>query len=394
MNEFVLLQLVGVFGPIIALASSPFIALTVLSGMGWLLNAEVIPAEWIPLAEPLMNLPISNLYFFIFMLVVVGIKYALGTTAASNLFNEATLKRVETFVGVFVCTVGTYMVTRDITTTEALRAAGTDAAFTFARQGGLMAAQHVVSVGVSVAFAVIAFVKAGIVGLVNDALDAFAGMFLVFVPGGTFLYTNFRFVTVIGLTLIALFAPWIAAIFAGIIFIISVILARPAYRLQRYYKNIYAKPVFNFLFKTYKPSLLPKKMPRAVAEEFSNPSICIEAYSAGGIYELPHSSSDSVYYVFKKRERCWFVREGDTNYIFVKRFLHAPRRLEITSPLCVEKCFRFVKIFTDWHLPDKQRGINLIIRREHAFNIPELTAFGVFDVNRDVEAFPNDVHPC
>ncbi|MCL1878466.1 MAG: hypothetical protein FWF80_06380 [Defluviitaleaceae bacterium] len=222
MSEFVILQLVGVFAPLVALAASPFIALAVLSGVGWLLSAGHVSAEWIPMSETLMGLPISNMYFFIFMLVVVSVKYAMGTTAVSNLLNEATIKRAETFVGVFACTVGTYMITRDLTTTEALYAAGTEAAISFARWGGLQLAQYLGSVAISLAFAALAFVASGIVGLVNDGLDALFGVILAPIPGATFLYTNFRFATIIGLMLLALFAPWIAAVFCGLIIIASI----------------------------------------------------------------------------------------------------------------------------------------------------------------------------
>lgn len=367
-----LVGLVGIFAPLVAVGSSPFIALAVLSGAGWLLNAEVIPYAWIPMSEILMGLPISNMTFFLLMVGVIVIKYLLGTNAATEIINQSTIKRIESIVGVFAATTGAYMISRDLTTTDAMLAAGTDVARSTAR-----------SIAFSAVVAAFAFAQTTIITIVNDAIDALLNLIVAPIPGGTFLITNARLLTFGGLVVLAIFAPWIAAVVGTVILIVSIIVARPAHRMQRYYRNIYVKPALNTVFKSYIPQLVPKKLPRPVGKEFHNPCVCIEGYFMNKTKG------------FKKRERCWLVREERKNYLVSKGWFGRVNKLEITDTLCIEKHFRYVQLFTDWHLNEKNRSINFVIRREHAKNIGTLTDFGMFDVKRNVvDALPEGMAPA
>jgi len=121
---------------------------------------------------------------------------------------------------------------------------------------------------------------------------------------------------------------------------------------------------------------MPKKLPRGVATEFSDIDICVECFFM--------NKTSKLY----KRERCYFIRSGDTNYIFKKRLFGKTVKMEISGDTYIEKpfVFRFLRIFTDEALHASQRRVNLVVRREHGKDIAELIEkTGLIDYNMILE---------
>jgi hypothetical protein len=99
-----------------------------------------------------------------------------------------------------------------------------------------------------------------------------------------------------------------------------------------------------------------------VAKEFlNNIDICIECFFMNRVSE------------FYKRELCYFIRSEDKNYLFKKRLLGKTIKIEISGDVYVEKCFRFIRIFTDEGLDMNSRNVCLVLRGEHSKNKIELS---------------------
>jgi len=83
-----------------------------------------------------------------------------------------------------------------------------------------------------------------------------------------------------------------------------------------------------------------------------------------------------------KRERCYFIKSGEKNYIFKKRLFGKIIKIELSGEVYIEKLFRFVRVFTDEALHPNQRKTDIVMRREHSKNISTLiTQAGLIDYN-------------
>jgi hypothetical protein len=208
------------------------------------------------------------------------------------------------------------------------------------------------------------------------ALDILAFLFFFFF-GSTALFTIVKHLVFSAYVWVSVTNPTASIVVGVILVVIACFVFRAAKRLVFYYKKIYLIPFTNALFRSgHRIPLIPKRLPRGVATEFSNIDICIEGFfmnRAFGLY---------------KRELCYFIKSGDTNYIFKKRLLGKTIKIEVPVEAYIEKpfIFRFLRIFTDEALRANQRRMNLVVRREHGKDIAEIIAkTGLIDYNALLE---------
>jgi hypothetical protein len=147
--------------------------------------------------------------------------------------------------------------------------------------------------------------------------------------------------------------------------IVAFFVFRAAKRLELYYRRIYLLPILNTIFRKGRGiRIVPNKIPRTVAGEFNDISICIEGFFLNKTTP------------FYKRELCYFIRSAGVNYLFKKRFFGLGKAVKITLPdeVYIERCFRFTRIFTEEGLHISLRNIHLVLRREHNKNADALIA--------------------
>ena len=344
----------GAFAPLISLSSSPFIALTILSGAGSLLNSGAINSENIPYSQMLTQLPISTTGVFIFFLLITLAKFLLSLLGPAKVFSDATLGKLENCVGIITSIGGTFILS-SITTVYAAETAGLGL-------GGNSLGSYILTHVISFFLSVLAYVVYIVIKTMILAIDILAFLFSP-IPGSNAVFTITKH-TIIGFyTWYTLVNPIVASIIGLVCLIIAFLVFRAARRLELYYRKIYIIPFFNALFRRdFTVPLVPKKLPYGVAKEFlSNIDICIECFFMNKVSK------------FYKRELCYFVRSEGKNYLFKKRFLGKTIKIEITGDVYIEKCFRFIRIFTDEGLNMNSRNVCLVLRREHSKNKIELS---------------------
>ena len=345
-NE-VISEISGAFAPLIGVSSSPFVALTILSGMGTLLNSGMIDPANIPFSNILAQLPISQMGVFVCLLIITLAKFLLSMLGTTKIFSDATLGKLENLLGTVIAISGAFL----ISSISAVSAAEITASSMVSGNAGAFLLTNIISFFM----AVLAYVVYVVMKTMVAALDALA--YLVSpIPGSTAFFTVIKYLVIAAYTWFALVNP-IAASIIGIICLLAAFLVfRGARRLELYYRKIYLIPFTNALFRrSFVPPLMPEKLPYSLAKEFNNIEICIEGFSMNKT-SLLH-----------KRELCYFVRADGVNYIFKKRLLGKTVKFEILGDAYIENSFRYVRIFTD-----KGSHIDLVMRREHSKNIAAL----------------------
>ena len=350
--------LTGVFAPLIAMSSSPFIALTIMSGMGTFLNLGMIDSTNIPLADIIMQLPISRLEVFIALFAITAIKYLLSLISVSKIFCDATLGQIENYTGTAIAAAGAFI----LTSTTSVYAAS---AYTSDNGFFAILLTNIIAFLVSA----LAYVVYVVMKTMIRAIDILA--FLVSpIPGATFLFTNIKYILVGIFAWNALSNPFVTSILGILILFAAFLVFKAAKRIELYYRHIYLKPLISSLFgKGYFVSILPNKIPRIITKEFDNISVCLKGFFM--------NKTTSFY----KRELCYFVRANGTNYLFKKRLFGKKIKIEVMDDIYIEKCTviskrftLYIRIFTDKGMHINSRKIHLVLRREYSQIIDKLTA--------------------
>ena len=357
-------QLGGAFAPLVGIGGSPFIALTILSGIGSLLNSGSINPDNIPMSSSLMSLPIANPSVFTTLLILTIVKFLLSMFGTSKILCDVILGKVENIIGT-ICAIGGPFLIASATTVYTAGLTTTNVASVTTDTFFLTNAMAFIS-------AMFAYAVYRVMRTMLASLDVLSFLFSP-IPGSAKLFT-FGKDMIFGIYMwIAIMNP-VASIVIGIILvIIACLVFRAAKRLELYYKKIYLIPFINALFRReHRIPLIPKKLPRGVSAEFSKIDVCIEGFfmnRTSGLY---------------KRELCYFIKSGETNYIFKKRLFRKKIKFKIPNDTFIEKplIFRFLRIFSDEALKANKRRINLVVSREHGKNIEEIISkTGLIDYN-------------
>ena len=350
-----MLLMSGVFAPLVGIGGSPFIALTILSGAGSLLNSGIINAENIPLSNAFMALPIANIYSFIPLFILACSKFLLSMLGISKVFCDIALGKLEDLTGKICIVVGTFLVAY-ITTTYASSVASTTV-------GGLGIWTFVLTNIISFTISMIAYTIYVVLRTMVSAIDSFV-LLLSPIPGATGIFTILKHLVVIAYTIIAITNPIISSLIGVLCVDIACFVFRLARRLELYYKRIYLMPFLNAIFRSKKhTSLIPDKLPYGILAEFDNVDFCVECFIMDKIPEL------------HKREQCYFIGAKGSSYIYKKRHFGKSVKIKLPTRVYIEKSFvfNFLRIFTTGEPNSNQRIFNLVISREHEKNIIGLT---------------------
>ena len=361
-------MLSGTFAPLVGLGGSPFIALTMLSGVGTFLNSGTVNPDNIPFSNSLMSLPISNMSVFVILFAITAIKFLLSMIGASKIMCDATLGQIEGLTGT-VCAVGGAFLLTSVTTVYA-------SDVVTASVGSVGAGTYFLTNVIAFVSAVLAYMVYAVMRTMLAALDILAFLFSP-IPGSTALFTIVKHIVFSAYVWVAITNPAASMVVGVILVIIACFVFRAAKRLVFYYKKIYLIPFTNALFRSgHRIPLIPKKLPRGVSAEFSNMDLCIEGFFMNRAFGL------------HKRELCYFIKSSDANYIFKKRLFGKAIKIQVPDEAFIEKpfIFRFLRIFTDEALRTSQRRVNLVVRREHGKDIAEIIAkTGLIDYNALLE---------
>jgi len=344
----------GAFAPLVGIGGSPFIALTMLSGAGSLLNSGTIDAANIPFANTLMTLPISHTGIFITLLVITTAKFLLSMLSVSKVFCDATLGKLESMTGTVCAAGGAFLVT-SVTTVYAAEIALSTA-------GNVGIGTYILTNVIAFFGAVVAYAIYYVMRTMVLAIDVLAFLFSP-IPGSAGLFTILKHIIISVYTWAAISNPAASTVVGIVLVVAACLVFRQAKRLELYYRRVYLIPFANSIFRSgHRIPLIPKKLPRGVAAEFSDIDICFECFFMNNTSK------------FFKRERCYFVRSGEVNYLFKKRLFGKTLKVEVLGDTYIEKpfIFRFLRIFTDEALHANMRKVYLVVRREHGKDIAEI----------------------
>ena len=357
-------QLGGAFAPLVGIGGSPFIALTILSGIGNLLNSGSINPDNIPMSSSLMSLPIASPSVFTILLILTIVKFLSSMFGTSKILCDVTLGKIENILG-NISALGAPFLLASATTVYATGVTTTNVA-------SITTDTFFLTYAISFISAVFAYAVYHLMKTMLISLDVLSFLFSP-IPGSAALFTIAKHIILSIYMWIAVINPVASMVIGIILVIIACLVFRAAKRLELYYRKIYLIPFFNALFRRgHRIPLIPKKLPRAVSAEFSEIDLCIEGFFM--------NRTSSLY----KRELCYFIKSGEKNYIFKKRLFGKTIKFEIPNDAFIEKplIFRFLRIFSDEELKTNKRRINLVVRREHGKNIEEIISkTGLIDYN-------------
>jgi len=402
----------GAFAPYIAICQSPLIALTALSGFGSLINEIDNPDSMLnssrnasrndflpfnssvdsgyyqytdnlfdilrnaPLADTLKDMPLANPFIFFVLAGILFVKFALSVLKSSKVLCDATLGQLENWVGIAISTLGVFLIVPDIPVQAAeLTASNPNGILLFASPlTNSSIFVYLLSNIISFILAALSFIIYITMKTIIFALDILAFLFSR-VPGMQAYFTTAKHFIIGIFTVAAVASPTRMAFFGIVILLIAFYLFERTRRLELYYRKIYIIPFYNAIFRRKLTiPIVPDNIPKSVEKEFNELEVCLEAFMM--------NKKNGFY----KRELCYFIRDNDINYVFKKRLFKKMIKIELDMEPYVEKCFRFMRIFTDENLHISQRKISLVIRREHNKNIPELVETAdLIDYNELVE---------
>lgn len=336
------------FAAVVGISCSPFIALTVLSGIGSLLNAGFFDASAIPFAETLTELPISQLNVFIPLIAITAVKGLLELLSSSKMLCDATLGKLENVVGILCTVVGTYfaftVVTVSANTLDA-QYGGTTV------PGGMITAAAMPVLAYGINYLIKTFMTAtGLIALIVAPI-----------PGMTALFSVVKYFSVGAFVLVSIFNPMVGAVIGLVFLVIAVLFFKWSRRLVLYYRRVYILPFLNSIFRGGR--VIPvkmKRLPAGVAQEFGDVTVCVEAFFMNKTT------------AFKKRERCCLVRAGDANYLFKRRLLGKKIKIKLDGNFFIEDCFRFIRISTDSNEHLLLKKIHFVVSREQSANLTDL----------------------
>jgi len=291
-----------------------------------------------------MELPIAQTNIFIVLLAITLIKGALSLAGTTKIFCDVILGKIESVFGTISAILGAYFLT------FATTAYASEITHTQGVGSGIWTT--VVTVIISFSLAILAYSVYFIMKTLVFALSILA---LLASPifGFNAMFTIIKHIVIIAYTWYALVRPQISAIIGVLCLILAIMFFRWARRLILYYQKIYLIPLFNSIFRDdYRIPILPKRLPRGVIKKFEDIDICIETF---------FMNKTTVFY---KREICYFIKSGNTNYLFKKRFFGKIICIKLDGDIYINKCFRFIRIFTDEDL----RKIHVVLSREHNKN--------------------------
>jgi hypothetical protein len=334
------LQLGGSFAEIVAIAIDPALVLAVFSVIGYLGRNDIIPLGDSAFAMRLMSLPVSDFGMMIFFLVIAAVKIVLSITRGTELINKAFLSKPEFCLAVLsVCG-------SSFTSVFAAPAAA----------AGNDSANVAVLALIAIVSAVGGFLILHVIGTMMKGADAAAFIFAL-IPG------TFQFIqlgkagTTVGFVLLAIFAPWAAAVTGAAVLLIAVLTYGLTYRLQRYFSHIYISPLLNtvytFLFKKSKDfPLVMKKVPSYISENFPNMRFCHEAFVLHGIPGIP------------AREMMYLIQdEAGVNHLCRRKHPLKWEEVEFDpESLYGAPQFRFLMLYSDEVF--KKSKVKIVLRRE------------------------------
>ncbi|MCR5410659.1 MAG: hypothetical protein K6E90_06735 [Lachnospiraceae bacterium] len=208
------------------------------------------------------------------------------------------------FNGVLVAIITVSQMFTYSSTSSIANAAGTDASGTSAAQ---VAGQWFGFVTYFLALAATLIIYF-LVKYLSSMIDIIMVPVCAFVPFVSMIYTSAKFVLIWVLLLLAAFMPALFGVIFLAILITSAILFRTAYLACRYFKNIYAKPLFKRIFGGYDSAypLISKKAPAKIKELVKDEDVklSIPVYVLRKMYD-----NQSMY----RWDRWWLVSSNEGN---------------------------------------------------------------------------------
>lgn len=349
-------DLTGAFMPLVSMSGSPFLTLAILSSLGYFLKIGWIPADFFgnAISDSLIHLPIANLFVMILLLVLTALRILLGMIAGTKILSDALLGKIEKFVGTLSIVVFVFL--RVLATLEKGSTSTNGIVLQTQNTGG-----YLMAVLLSVLISALAYLMYLVMRTTVSALDGLS-LILAPIPGATAFFTIVKNAISLCYIGLAIVSPKVALAIGLFFLVIAVLVFRIARRMEKYYRSIYLTPLLRKIFnRPCRVGLMPEKLPSHARKEFSHIKLFLPVFVVNKNKELK----------LKKREKYTLVWADGKGWLY-RRFLLKKRKIEIEGSIYIEKCFRFIRIFTQEELPLSQRRFSLLTSVEYAEWIPQI----------------------
>lgn len=295
--EYIMSMLSGIFAPVVAMSASPFITLTVLSGVGIALNNGWIPTYDIVISHELMALPIATPTFFFIILFITVLKYGMELTHITRAICEVTLGKIEGYIGQIAVVIISFLATT-VTTTYITE-------YT----------EYIPSRNPFYVY-IIAFISSAIFWLfytvlrtVIKALDSiYITISFLPIPFLSLIISNIKNMAIFIYVFITLANPHVANIIGLFLLFICVLVFSKMKKLNMYFRAIYINPLLRKIFRKSQRTH-PRRIPLALRELSAGSEFCIDCYDS------------------RRHSRYWLVKKDELNFYWIRH---------MTKPIVVD----------------------------------------------------------
>lgn len=354
-------DLSGAMSGVVSISISPITTLTTLSIIGLIQNQTSLLND-LPL--DFSDLPISEiepffiiLFIFIFTSIIRGLPF-------SKVFTIATIDKIENWIGQIVA-----VLLISLTTSVA----SVSVASNIASQGDESSVwvylfSTALTVILSIASGVIYFfIKTVCLGL--DILTFLTALF----PGVSAFFQSIRNGLAGILMLLTVVNPIVSLIISIIIIGLSIYFFKRTYNIVIYFKYIYLQSFWKSIFQRNKLTpLVDKDAPHKITRMFPYVEMAIPIFPMNKIKDI------------RKREKCWFVYDGENFYICRNHLFKDPLCIPMGELLTendvvyLNRTMRFFRVFIDEQLVDSHKKILLVFSRVYNnqfYDILKMTGF-------------------
>lgn len=327
--------------------------------VAWLQSVEQF-LDKIPFVRTIGDLPISNPVCAILLIVIALGMYLLHSGAVSKLVSEASVDKVEKWVGMFVTIALSFF---PLATSHVVTHAASDDLIMRAAQDG-----HYVTVGTYLAILVLALGSAIFNAIVYfciyrciDAVELLAAV--IPLKGMNIIVQIAKAILHVILVILQVLSPFLSVAISIILMIIGLLLFHKLTTVYEYYRYIYVHPIWRAITRHgEKAPFVHEKFPRRGLKKYPGVQLAIPTFSAKRTADI------------RKKELVWLIIKEEKPYVVRIRPFRRVKEIPLadlnvnSETLYLQKRFRFTRIMTENH------EVELIISNEYSHQWNELLA--------------------
>ena len=360
----------GIFSTTVTSSVNPTATLAALAVIGVVEKSDVYAPNvaWlqsvaqfldkIPFVRTIGDLPISNPVCAILLIVIALGMYLLHSGAVSKLVTEASVDKVEKWVGMFVTIALSFF---PLATSHVVTHAASDDLLMRAAQEG-----HYVTIGTYLVILVLSLTSAVFNAIVYyciyrciDTVELVAAV--IPLKGMNIIVQIVEAILHVLLVILQVFSPFLSVAISVILMIIGLLLFHKLSMLYDYYRYIYVHPIWRGIVRHgEKAPFVHEKFPKRGFKKYPGVQLAIPTFSAKRTAQI------------RKKELVWLIIKEEKPYLVRIRPFRRVKEFPLSDlnvnseTLYLQKRFRFTRIMTENH------EVELIISNEYSHQWNEL----------------------